>query len=35
MRTFFIMILFFAAFIVVVTNLMMGVDLTPNTPVIA
>ena len=30
MRTFFILVLFFAAFILVVSNLIAGVDLTPN-----
>jgi LysM repeat protein len=35
MRTFFILVLFFAAFIVVVLNLIVGVDLTPNTPNVA
>ena len=35
MRTFFILVLFFAAFIVVVLNLLLGVDLTPNTPNVA
>lgn len=34
MRTFFILVFFFAAFIVLVTSLLVGVDLTPNTPVI-